>query len=695
MIPASEITRPILGNVPPSLQTLFYAVTFGACAAGALLFWRRLRLHRRLSRRAAARAAAPSAGGAARSGAGPDAQPAAGLRPAARLGAVLSYLTFHRELRRDRFAGLAHLLTVYGFAVLFAGTCLVFLEHDTPLDFFHGPFYLGASLVIDLGGAAFLAGLGMFLWRRLRRNEPRLLQAGWVSALAWLLLAIGVSGFLVEAARIARDLPAFERWSVVGYGAALGLRALGIAGEAAAVWHRAGWILHAALCAAFFALLPWRFFGHMAYGAVSWAVRGAAPRGALPVTPVEARAPGAVTAADLSWRDLLHADACTACGRCNEVCPADEAGKPLRPREVILGLRAALDAAAASRAAAPPAAAGAGNGTALAAHVPDAMLWSCTTCSACNEACPVGIEIVEKIVEARRGRVEAGDAPAAAVDLFDASAEKFNPYGKAAGERLAWASGLGVREAAAGEPIDLLYWVGCAGSFDPDGQSVSRAMVRILDHLGVPYRVLGRRERCTGDPARRLGEEGLFQRLARLNIARLAEHGVRRVLTHCPHCFNTFRNEYPALGGAFEVEHHTQFLARMIREGRLRPLAGGSDVVAFHDPCYLGRGNGEVEAPRQVLAALPGLERREMPRSGARSFCCGAGGGSMWLDVAGRTRIETIRAAEASATGATVVATGCPFCKTMLEAGRQSLAAACGARKVKDVAELVVEAGGL
>jgi Fe-S oxidoreductase len=322
------------------------------------------------------------------------------------------------------------------------------------------------------------------------------------------------------------------------------------------------------------------------------------------------------------------------------------------------------------------------------------MLWSCTTCTACNEACPVGIEIVEKIVEARRGRVETGEIPDAAADLFDGTAESFNPYGKPAADRLAWASGLGVREAAEGERIDLLYWIGCAGSFDPDGQGVSRAMIRILDRLGIRYRVLGRRERCTGDPARRLGEEGLFQRLARLNIARLAEHGVRRVLTHCPHCFNTFRNEYPALGADFEVEHHTQFLARMVREGKLRPGAAGSETVVFHDPCYLGRGNGEVEAPRRVLAALPGMERREMSRSGTQSFCCGAGGGSMWLDVAGRTRIETIRAQEAAAAGATVVATGCPFCKTMLEAGRQSLGDACGVRKVKDVAELVVESGG-
>ena len=198
------------------------------------------------------------------------------------------------------------------------------------------------------------------------------------------------------------------------------------------------------------------------------------------------------------------------------------------------------------------------------------MFWACTTCGACNEVCPVGIEIVHKIVDGRRGRVEGGTVPAAAVDVFEHTAGHFNPYGKAASDRLAWASGLDIPVAQNDEPIALLYWVGCAGAFDPDGQAVSRAMIKILNHLGIHYRLLGRRECCTGDPARRLGEEGLFQQLARQNIACLKQHAVTRVLTPCPHCFNTFKNEYPTLGAEFTVEHHSQFLARMIRAGRLQ-----------------------------------------------------------------------------------------------------------------------------
>lgn len=663
------ITRVIMGNVPTWLAAAFYVTALGACAFAAIAIAMRLRRHRRGNTRLPRERSLSAA-----------------------IISVLVYLTFHQQLRRDRYAGTAHMLMFYGFFILFIGTCLVFLEHDTPLHFFHGRFYLIASLIIDLGGAAFIVGLVMFLARRGVTAVPgaaRVHRGWWVASLAWLLLAIGVTGFLLEGARIAVDMPAFERWSVVGYAVALSLRTIGIEGDGALALHRAMWAGHAVLCVVFFALLPWKFFSHMVYGAVSWATRSQRPRSQLRL-PAPQVAPGAAHWSDLAWRDLAQADACTTCGRCNEVCPAHAAGKPLRPREVVLGLRQAINLN------------GQGN---LPAFVPDDMLWSCTTCAACNEACPVGIEIYDKIVEMRRGRIETGIAPAPAVEVFESTAERFNPFNKSNDDRMNWAMGLDVSVAAEDEPIELLYWVGCAGSFDPDGRGVSRAMVRILRHLGVKYHVLGKRERCTGDPARRLGEEGLFQERAAANIATLREHGVKRILTHCPHCYNSFLNEYPQLGGAFEVEHHSQFLARMVREGKLKSPGGGaakpqaadsqaasSRAITFHDPCYLGRGNGETAAPRDVLLALPQATLTEMPRSGRESFCCGAGGGAMWLDVPGQTRVENLRVAEAAATGAATVATGCPFCKSMMMAGRQSTDTAI---EVKDLAELIVEAQGL
>jgi Fe-S oxidoreductase len=415
----------------------------------------------------------------------------------------------------------------------------------------------------------------------------------------------------------------------------------------------------------------------MIYGAASWSRRKLQPIAELRPPAAAFAAPGAATVRMLDWNDLLQADACTTCGRCNRVCPANAAGKPLQPREIVLGIRRALtDAGSTVEADDLPA-----------RFDPDA-LWSCTTCGACNEACPVGIDVYGKVVELRRAGVEAGRIPDAAADLFEATAVAHNPFGRDNDDRLAWAQGLNPPVAKPGEAVELLYWVGCAGSFDPDGQSVSRAMIAILDRLGIEYRILGCRERCTGDPARRAGEEGLFRQCARANIATLASHSVKRVLTHCPHCFNSMKNEYPQLGASFAVEHHSQFLERMIAEGRLGGMRGLGSVT-YHDPCYLGRGNGETAAPRAVIDAMTDA-RVEMPRSGAQSFCCGAGGAGLWLDVAGADRIENIRSREAAATRARTVVTGCPFCKSMLEAGNQALPAG-GSMAVKDLAELVAE----
>jgi len=656
------MTRQIMGNVPPWLAIVFYVLALGACLWAGFALALRFRQHCQ-GRPDPCRESA---------------------NWAVRVVAVMRHLSFHHQLLRDRYAGVAHLLLFYGFFVLFIGTCLVFLEHNTPLHFFYGRFYLVASLVIDLGGVAFLVGLLMFLHRRLFGGSPRILRRAYVATLLWLLLAIGLTGFALEGARIAVDRPQYERWSVGGYTIATGLNAVGIAGDAALRLHRLTWALHAALCVTFFALLPWRFFSHMVYGPISWSLRTRRPRSALRPVRLEPGAdvmqsPGAVSWRQLPWIDLLQVDACTTCGRCNEVCPAHAAGKPLHPREVVLGIREAMDLREHKN---------------FTSFVTDDALWSCTTCGACNEACPVGIEVYDKIVELRRGRVEAGVVPAAASKCFESSADDFNPFHKPGVDRMNWAAGLNVPVADQGEPIKLLYWVGCAGSFDPDGQSVSRAMVKILNHLGEAYHVLGTRERCTGDPVRRMGEEGLYQDLARANIDVLNSHGVVRVLTHCPHCFNTFRNEYPQLGDVtFEVEHHSQFLARKIAEGKLRVSRNLDEKMTFHDPCYLGRGNGEIAAPRDVLKALPQLTLVEMPRHGRDSFCCGAGGGSMWLDVKGDDRVENLRAKEAAGTGATTVVTGCPFCKVMLETGSQSLNGTD--IDVRDLAELVVQAEGL
>jgi Fe-S oxidoreductase len=650
----SEVTRQILGNVPSGLVWMFYVLALGTCAGAAVALVRRSRGRHRARRRA-------------------EQPPPLHVR----LKSIAGYLIFHKQLRRDRFAGIAHLLTVYGFIILFVGTSIVFLEHQTPLHFFFGRFYRLASLVIDLGGLVFIVGLLMFLWRRHVSRAEQLLQAWWVASLAWLLLIISASGFLLEGARIATTMPEFERWSAIGYALALTLHTAGFSGQDALVWHRLLWGFHAVVCVLFFALIPWPFFAHMVYGAASWSARSRRPLAQLRTPCLTETPPGAANLQALDWDDLLHADACTTCGRCNAVCPATASNKPLQPREIVLGIREALVDSG-----------GVPDSSDLPERFDSNTLWSCTTCGACNEVCPVGIDVYGKIIELRRARVEQGDIPDQAEAVFESTASAFNPFGKDNSLRLAWAKGLKPPVAEPAEEVELLYWIGCAGSFDPDGQSVSRAMISILDRLGIRYRILGCRERCTGEPARRIGEEGLFQQCARENIALLSGHGVKTVLTHCPHCFNTMKNEYPGFGASFSVEHHTQFLARMLAEGKLEGI-DGLEAVTYHDPCYLGRGNGKTEAARTVIKEMTNAYV-EMPRHGRESFCCGAGGGSLWLDIGGSDRIENIRAREAEDTGARTVVTGCPFCKIMLETGREALSDQ-SALVVKDLAEVVAE----
>ena len=480
------ITRQILWNVPPWLEITFYAFTFTACGIALLLFICRIAKYRQSKRPDNGPSPSPHSilSQEGRKVLQPRARPVL-----AAIGSVTSYLAFHEQLRRDRYAGVAHILMFYGFSILFIGTCLVFLEHDTPLHFLYGRFYLVSSLIIDLGGMAFIAGLLIFLVRRLKRDSSRLLKQWWVGSLVLLLLLIALTGFLVEGARIAWKMPNFEKWSVVGYTIAAGLRALNIKDGNALVLHRIMWITHAIFCVIFFALLPWRFFGHIVYGAASWATRTPRPRGTLRLA---GREPGAVTWRDLEWRDLLQADACTTCGRCNDVCPAQAAGKPLKPREVVLGLRDAMND---------------GRGV-LTTFIPDEAIWSCTTCGACNDACPVGIEVYDKIIEMRRGRVEIGEVPHIVEEVFESTSDRSNPLNRPNHERMNWAAGHDVPVAKENEPIELLYWVGCAGSFDPDGRTVAQSMIKILNHLKLNYHVLGPRESCTGDPARRLGEDG-------------------------------------------------------------------------------------------------------------------------------------------------------------------------------------------
>jgi Fe-S oxidoreductase len=381
---------------------------------------------------------------------------------------------------------------------------------------------------------------------------------------------------------------------------------------------------------------------------------------------------GVATIADLTRKEVVDAFSCTECGRCQDACPAYATGKVLSPKLVIMGVRDQLFA----ESDAPIV----GNG------VPEDMIWDCVTCGACVEACPVSIEHIDHIVDLRRSRVMVdAQFPSEAEPMLRDVERAGNPWGKPQNERAAWAAELGVRVL---EPGDLapeyLYWVGCAASFDERARASAEATAKLLQKAGVDFAILGPRESCTGDPARRMGNEYVFQGYAEQNVSTLNEQGVTKIVASCPHCFNTLANEYPDFGGDYEVVHHSELLAELVREGRLTP-SGEKKPITYHDSCYLARHNDVQMEPRELVAAVGSPV--EMKRSGKQTFCCGAGGAHMWMEERGRP-INAERVREAAETGAETLAVACPFCTVMLDDGVREAGAPL---RVADVSTLLAE----
>lgn len=444
---------------------------------------------------------------------------------------------------------------------------------------------------------------------------------------------------------------------------------------------------------------------------------------------------------DFSWKGLLDFSTCTECGRCQEQCPAWNTGKPLSPKLVVMALRDHAYASAPWLTAAANASTEPAGHTATTGHVPlpgtssgtDAhadldvlsligdvvdpqALWDCTTCGACVQQCPVDIEHVDHIVDMRRNQVLMESAfPDELGSMFTKLERQSNPWGLAPRMRLDWAKGLPFEVPVVGRDVedaaglDYLFWVGCAGAYEDRAKKTTRAVAELLHLADVRFAVLGDGESCTGDPARRAGNELLFQMLAQANVETLTEVGAQRIVVTCAHCFNTISREYPQLGGRFKVVHHTELLDRLVAEGRLRPLpreevpagegatpsgtssSGVDDVVTYHDPCYLGRHNEVYTPPRELIGALPGVQLAEMPRTRERSFCCGGGGARVWMEETSGTRISTDRAAEAVGTGAGTIATACPFCTIMLTDGVAAQPEGSARPQVVDVAQLLLD----
>ncbi len=420
------------------------------------------------------------------------------------------------------------------------------------------------------------------------------------------------------------------------------------------------------------------------------------PRGYLTPLRIDLDAPeeelrfGAAVATDLTKKEILDTFSCTECGRCQEVCPAWATGKPLSPKLLIMALRDQIVAEA------PAILAATNGGTGVVELQPlvpnavaDEVVWDCVTCGACVRECPVDIEHVDAIVDLRRNLVmaESRFPTEAGTMLRGIEGPSENPWAQPAAARTEWVGDIPVKVLQPGDPAPgYLFWVGCAGAFDERAKKTTQSVARLLNAAGVDWAILGAGEKCTGDPARRMGHEYLYQLLAEQNVATLTQAGITKIVASCAHCFNTIANEYPDYGGRFEVVHHTELLSHLVASGLLRPAAQAAGTVTYHDACYLGRHNGRFEAPREVLGAV--ARTTEMPRNKERSFCCGAGGARMWMEEGGITRINDERFKEAAATGAETVAVACPYCFVMLD---DAAKASDSPIRVADVATLLAE----
>ncbi|MEX0949495.1 MAG: (Fe-S)-binding protein [Acidimicrobiia bacterium] len=611
-----------------------------------------------------------------------------------------------QTLLRDPAAGVMHSCIYFGFLVLFAATVILEIDHQMPeeLKFLHGDVYKGYAATADLFGVVFMVGIVWAMARRYgqRPYRIRIKTKPEDAAILTTFLAIGVTGFLTEGFRIAFDgMQPFEKWSFAGYRVAELVDGWEIGTLVDA--HRVAWIVHFAAFVAFLVLLPTTKLRHMITSPMNMYLRATdRPKGAMKPMPnlmeTDLETFGASTVEDFTWKQLFDTDACTICGRCTSVCPAHATGKPLDPREIVLKVGEVM-AATSTPPVSPPV--GIDRDITITVNsvferITSEELWACTTCKACDEICPVNIEILDKILDMRRYlSLMESDFPTELGNTYRSMENSSNVYGMNQGERADWAKdfeGVAIVDGSGSLDHEYLYWVGCAGSFDDRNKKTSRAMAKLLTRAGIDFAILGPSELCTGDPARRSGNEYLFQMLAMQNIETLNGMGVKKIVTQCPHCFNTLKNEYPQLGGDYAVVHHSQLLMELIDDGRLS-MDGASleERITFHDSCYLGRHNDVYLAPRKVVGSLVGIDIVEMPRNGTRGMCCGAGGARMWMEERVGKKVNTERSEEALATGASRIAVACPFCYVMMEDGVKEKQRDEDV-KVQDIAEVLLEA---
>jgi Fe-S oxidoreductase/nitrate reductase gamma subunit len=604
------------------------------------------------------------------------------------LNGILQVRTF-----KEFYPGVMHGLIFFGFFVLFFGAAFDATEFHIAeplgIPFLTGTFYLVFSFLMELFGLFVLVGVILAAARRYVTRPDRLGYKGQgdnTADDAIVLALIGsiiVTGFIIEALRIHVTNPPWEVWSFAGY--ALAKTFAGMDFDTARTSHKLMWWFHTFLSLAFIAYIPWSRLLHIVTAPANQFMATLKPAGRLePIRDFEtAESFGAGQLEDLTWKQIFDADACTRCGRCQDGCPAYLSGKRLSPKKMVQDVKTAWLERAPLCVAAQKAAKAAKEGEAMEPPAPGKMLpgevvdlhelWDCTNCMYCIEHCPSFIEHVPKIVNMRQYKVltEADFAPELQLTYRNME-NNSNPWGIGAHLRADWARDLGIATLAENPAVEYLFYVGCAGSFDDRGKKVSMAFVRILKAAGVSFGILGTEEGCCGDSAMRGGNEYLSQTLMQTNIEIMNGYGVKKVICTCPHGYNSLKKDYPHFGGNYEVHHHTEIIADLIAAGKIslkKPVEG---LCTYHDSCFLGRYNGIYEKPRAILRAVPGVQLAEMEKNLDRSFCCGAGGGRMWMEEHDGERINNMRTDQAIATQAATVAVACPFCLTMMTDGMKA-----------------------
>ncbi|MDC0357275.1 heterodisulfide reductase-related iron-sulfur binding cluster [Oligoflexia bacterium] len=669
-----------------------------------------------------------------------------------KLKALLVSGLLQRKVVERRDIALSHVLIYLGFLALLFATTVVFIEYDFGFRIYHGNFYLLVTLFSDVLGFGLLVGCSLAAYRRYIA-KPDLIYSKSADAFAlWVLVLLCAQGFALEGLRIHATNDPWALWSPVGLLVAKFLWFL--SPDAVHILHFGLWWFHTITLLTVMAIFPYTKFFHIVISPLNLFFQASnAPMGAL-------KSPGDIekmieedddfsiglgNIKDYSRAQLLNLEACTACGRCQDACPAYASGKALSPKWMILdtlhhatalhadnklvksripkpllkldswlstnylqkkgGLKPNEDQAGftcqgafrSNNELVQSAAKVLGNSAddrISSTVMTEDVFWSCTTCGACVADCPVGINHVDLIVDNRRNMVlMEGEVPTEAAKILKALENRGNPYGPAE-DRTNWIGDLDVPILKAGDAVDYLYWVGCVTAFDPEKQSIAKALVTLMHSAGLSFGILGTAEKCTGDSARRLGEENLFQTLAKENIKLLQSVKFKTLVANCPHCINTIKNEYPAFGnialeGQPAVIHHSVLLKRLLKSGQLE-LKDSNEAITFHDPCYLGRYENEYDAPRFTLANNSSGSLLEMEHSKAGSMCCGAGGGHFWMDLNVGERVNTMRVQEAVETKAQKIATACPFCLHMLDDGVKLLDKE-DELQVKDIAELMLE----